>query len=309
MKIVVLDAKTLGSDISLDGLKEFGEVVTYETTSKEQTQSRVKDADIILTNKVVITKEIMSNSSFKLICETATGTDNIDLIAARELGIEVKNVAGYSTNSVVQMTFSLALYLLGKMKFYDEFVKSANWAKSGIFTNIDKPFNEISGKTWGIIGLGNIGKKVASIAECFGCNIQYYSTSGKNSNSEYKQVSLDELMSSSDIISIHAPMNENTNNLITSKELNKMHEKSILLNLGRGGIVNEDDLACVLDEKEIYAGLDVTKVEPLPLSSPLYSVKKNQDRLVITPHIAWASVEARTKLMELTLENIREFLG
>lgn len=309
MKIVVLDAKTLGSDISLDGLKEFGEVVTYETTSKEQTQSRVKDADIILTNKVVITKEIMSNSSFKLICETATGTDNIDLIAARELGIEVKNVAGYSTNSVVQMTFSLALYLLGKMKFYDEFVKSANWAKSGIFTNIDKPFNEISGKTWGIIGLGNIGKKVASIAECFGCNIQYYSTSGKNSNSEYKQVSLDELMSSSDIISIHAPMNENTNNLITSKELNKMREKSVLLNLGRGGIVNEDDLACVLDEKEIYAGLDVTKVEPLPLSSPLYSVKKNQDRLVITPHIAWASVEARTKLMELTLENIREFLG
>ncbi len=309
MKVVFLDTKTLGDDIVLDDFKMFGEFVSHDTTpNKQETIKRVKDANIIITNKVIIDKEVMDKATkLKLICVAATGMNNIDLEYAKKREIVVKNVEDYSTKSVAQHTFTLLFYLLGQTRYYDEYVKDKKWCDSEIFTNLDKVFWEISEKTWGIIGLGNIGKEVAKIAESFGAKVIYYSTSGKNSNNRYKKVGLNELMSKSDIISIHAPLNEKTLNLITKKELLKMRDGSILLNLGRGGIINEQDLAEVLDSKEIYAGLDVVWREPIEKRSPLLSVK-NIQRLIITPHIAWASKEARERLKDKIINNIKEFI-
>jgi glycerate dehydrogenase len=308
MKIVLLDAKTLGSDLSLDALKSFGELTRYNTTSKEQTLKRIKDADIAITNKVVIDKEIMQNSpNLKLICIAATGMNNVDLNSAKELGIEVKNVAGYSTKSVVQHTFAMALYLLEQLAHYDSIVKNQEWTNSGLFTNISRPFYEISGKKWGIIGMGTIGQEVAKIATAFGAEVSYYSTSKKNLHHAYPHQSLEFILRDCDIISIHAPLNENTYDLINETNLPYLKDGAILLNLGRGGIVNETDLAFELDRREIYAGLDVLEQEPIALINRLNEVK-HKERLLITPHIAWTSIEARKKLLEGVVKNIQTFL-
>ncbi len=309
MNIVFLDAKTIGKDISLDLFNNFGNFIVYDTIlTKNDLLQKTKNADIIITNKIVIDKTVIDNAKYlKLICVAATGTNNIDLDYANKKGIIVKNVTGYSTKSVVQHTFTLLFYLLEKIKFYDNLVKNGKWCESKIFTNLDKPFCEISGKTWGIIGLGTIGKEVAKIAKCFGANIIYYSTSGKNEADRYKRVSLDELLKQSKIISIHAPLNKNTNNLITKDKLLKIKNDSVILNLGRGGIINENDLAEILEIKNIYVGVDVTKNEPRKKDSPLLKIK-NKDNLVITPHIAWSSIEARKKLIQKVAENIENFL-
>ena len=306
MKIVILDAMTLGEDISLLGFEKFGEVKIYQTTSVGQTRERVKNCDVVVTNKVVIDRTTMKNSGFKLIVVTATGVNNVDIEAARELGIEVTNAVGYSTNSVVGHTFSLAFYLIGQTRYYDEFVKSGSWSKSGLFTNIDRPFFELAGKRWGIIGLGSIGRKVANIASSFGCDVSYTSTSGVKREEEYRRVDLDELLLSSDIISIHAPLNESTKNLLDEKNLTFIKSGAVLLNLGRGGIIDERALAKVIDENNIFVGLDVTAVEPIQEDNPLLSIEK-KDNLIITPHIAWTSKEAREKLIAITLENIQNF--
>ncbi len=307
MKIVVLDAITFG-DTPLNGFYELGEVEIYQKTAPNETLERIKEADVIVTNKVIISKEHMQAcQNLKLICIAATGMNNVDLKAADELGIAVKNVAGYSTESVVQHTFSMLLYLLEHSHYYDEVVKSGKYSKSGIFTDVSKPFHEIAGKKWGIIGLGAIGKRVAEVAEAFGAEVSYYSTSGKNSFAKYRQVELHELLKESDFITIHAPLNEKTQNLLDYKELELLKEKAILLNLGRGGIVNEAAIAKIVDQKELYFGLDVFEKEPLSQNSPLLKVK-NKQRLHLTPHIAWTSKEARAKLIEGVLTNIKESL-
>ncbi len=308
MEIVVLDAKTLGSDVDLNILKEFGELTVYDTTSKDETLNRVKEADIIVTNKVVIDKEIIDGAkNLKLICVAATGMNNIDLEYAKEKGVEVKNVVGYSTESVVQHTFALAFYLIEQLRYYDDYVKNKKWSTSDIFTCLDRPFFEIYGKRWGIIGLGTIGKRVAEVAKSFGCNVVYYSTSGKNIDNEFKHIPLDALLCTSDIISIHASLNEKTKNLLNKTNLSKLKDNAVLLNLGRGGIINEDDLAKIIDEKNILLGLDVTQKEPIKEDNPLLKIK-NKDRLFITPHIAWTSVEARERLVLGIAKNIEEFL-
>ena len=305
MKIVILDAITFG-DTSLEGFKEFGEVVIFQKTTPEETLERIKEADVIVTNKVVITKEMMQQTpSLKLICIAATGMNNVDLNGAKELGIEVKNVAGYSTESVVQHTFSMLLYLLEHSKYYDEKVKSGVYSHSGIFTDVSSPFWEIHGKKWGIIGLGAIGKRVAEVATAFGAEVCYYSTSGANFFAKYKKMELEELLKECDIITIHAPLNEKTKNLLDYQQLSLIQTGKILLNLGRGGIVNEDAIAKIVDEKEIYIGLDVFEKEPLAEDSPLLKVK-NPHRLHLTPHIAWTSKEAREKLIEGVIANIKE---
>ncbi len=305
MKIVLLDAITFG-DTDLGDFEKLGEVVIYQKTKPEETLSRIEEADVVVTNKVVITKEMMEKSPrLKLIAIAATGMNNVDIQAAQELGIEVKNVAGYSTASVVQHTFAMLLYLLEHSRYYDDVVKSGTYSKSGVFTDVSRPFWEISGKKWGIIGLGAIGKGVAEVANAFGAEILYYSTSGKNSFAKYKKVELDELLKSCDIISVHAPLNEKTKNLIGYEELAKTKDRSIVLNLGRGGIIDEAAVAKIVDEKEMYIGLDVFEKEPLPQNSPLLQVK-NSDRLHLTPHIAWTSEEARKKLIEGVIANIKE---
>ena len=310
MKLAILDATTLGEDVNLDIFKDFGYLEIYPiTATKEETIERVKDKNIIITNKVVIDKDVMDNApNLKLICVAATGYNNIDINYAKQKGIAVTNVAGYSTNSVVQHTFAMLFYLLESLRYYDDYVKSGEYSKSPIFTHIGRPFWEISGKTWGIIGLGTIGKKVAQVAESFGCDVIYYSTSGKNLSQSYPHKALDELLSVSDIVSIHAPLNENTKNLITYDKIKLMKKTAILLNLGRGGIVNEKDLAKAIDEGLIAAaGLDVLEKEPISPDNPLLSIK-NKDRLLITPHIAWTSLEARQTLVKEIYLNIEAFI-
>ena len=307
MNIVILDAKTLGDDLDLSLLDQFGKVVRYDTTDPSETYERIRNATVVITNKVVISRLHMQRCPLlKLICIAATGMNNVDLDAAAQIGIEVKNVAGYSTQSVVQHTFAMALYLLEKMAYYDKSVKNQEWSRSGLFTDVSKPFFEIAGKNWGIIGLGEIGKGVAKVAEAFGANVSYYSTSGKNKDANYRQQSLEALLSSCDIVSIHAPLNAQTRNLIHADNLKLLKEESILINVGRGGIVNEADLAKELDTRILYAGLDVVEKEPIPADNPLLHIEA-QERLLITPHIAWTSKEARVKLLEGIVKNIQSY--
>ena len=306
-KIVILDGKTLG-DIELEKLSEIGEVKYYDTTDISEVKERVRDANIVLTNKVVLNRENLSEASnLEFIAEIATGFNNIDVEYAKEKGIGVANVAGYSTNAVVQHTFALTLSLLDEVTYYDSYVKSGEYSKSGLFTCLDKPYYEIEGKTWGIIGLGNIGRKVAKIAEAFGAKVIYYSTTGNNSNGEFSRVSFNELLSKSDIISIHAPLSKNTLGLLDYEALCKMKNSSILVNMGRGPIVVEEDLVRAIDENKIRgAALDVFELEPIKINSPLLTMK-NKDKIILSPHIAWASVEARERLFNEVIENIIAF--
>jgi len=308
MKIVVLDSDTLG-ELDLSPLKEFGELEVYPYTEYKDTVARCKDADIALTNKVVFDKEVIDAlPNLKLISVLATGMNNIDLEYAKEKGIVVKNVSGYSTNSVVQTTFMLALALIGGLEYYSNYTRSGKWCNSNIFTNLEKSFFEIAGKKWGIIGLGTIGKSVANVAKAFGAEVVYYSTSKNPHSSEFEHLELSELLEESDIISIHAPLNSNTQNLIGKNELKLLKKGALLLNLGRGRIVDEKALADAIDNQDILVGLDVISKEPIPKDNPLMQVKKKEN-LIITPHIAWASKEARAKLLDGTIKNIRKFLA
>lgn len=309
MKIAILDADTLGSDVDLSIFREFGYLEIYPTTSKEEALERVRDKSIVITNKVVIDRSVMDASAYlKLVCVAATGYNNIDIEYAKVKGVAVSNVAGYSTDSVVQHTFSMLFYLLESLNYYDEYVKSGEYERSPIFTHLGRPFYEIKGKTWGIVGLGTIGKAVGRIAKAFGCRVVYYSTSGANIYPEFERKDLEELLSISDIVSIHAPLNDKTKNLITYDKLKLMKKSGILLNLGRGGIVNEEDLAKALDEGLLYkAGLDVLEREPIQPDNPLLKLK-NPEKILITPHIAWTSVEARKRLVEEIYLNIKAFL-
>jgi lactate dehydrogenase-like 2-hydroxyacid dehydrogenase len=303
VKIVLLDALTFGAT-DLSGFDTFGEVEIFQTTSKEQTLERITKADVIVTNKVVITDAHMQKCpNLKLICIAATGMNNVDLEAAKSNNIQVKNVAGYSTDSVIQHTFSMLFYLVGHSRYYDEVVKDGTYSKSAIFTDVSKPFFEVKGKKWGIIGLGNIGRGVANIAKAFGAEIFYYSTSGVNRTEDFQRTNLDELLKTCDIISIHSPLNEQTNNLLDYEQLNTLKDGAVVLNLGRGGIINEEAVAKIIDEKNISFGLDVLTQEPMRENHPLLSVK-NKENLYVTPHIAWTSIQARDALIALTIENI-----
>ena len=308
MKIVFLDVKTIGEDIDLSGYEALGEVVKYDFSTPEQARERTRDADVIILNKVEINeKSIGDADKLKLVCVTATGTNNLDKEYLAERGIAWRNVAGYSTETVAQHTFALLFYLFEKLSYYDDYVKSEKYIGDVSFTHFDHVFHELTGKTWGIIGLGNIGRRVADIAKMFGCHVIYYSTSGNNSQPGYERVEFDELLEKSDIVSVHAPLTEETQGLMDAKAFSKMKESAIFLNLGRGPIVVEKDLADALDNGDIAAaGLDVLSVEPMREDNPLRRIK-DSEKLIITPHIAWASVEARTRLMGIILGQIKEF--
>jgi len=304
VKVVVLDALTFG-ETDLSGFDVFGEVDVYQTTSANQTLERITDADVIVTNKVVIDEEHMSGcKNLKLISIAATGMNNVDLEAAKKHGIEVKNVAGYSTDSVIQHTFSMLFYLIGHSKYYDDVVKSGDYSRSAIFTDVSQPFFEVKGKKWGIIGLGTIGRGVATIARAFGAEVCYYSTSGKNATTDFTQLELEDLLKTCEIISIHAPLNEQTQNLLDYNQLQMLQDNAVVLNLGRGGIINEEAVAKIIDERELSFGLDVLTKEPMLENHPLLAVK-NKERLYVSPHIAWTSIEARDSLIALTIQNIQ----
>ena len=306
MKIVFLDASTVG-DTPLDEISALGELVCYATSTKEEALERVKDCEVLIINKIIVDAELIAAApKLKLICEAATGVNNIDLEAAAARGIPVKNVAGYSTDSVVQETFMHILSLAGNAPYFDASVKSGEYSRGPIFTDVSRPFFELTGKTMGIIGLGTIGTKVAKVAEAFGMNVIYYSTSGTSHNRDYPSVPLDELMWSSDVISVHAPYNSRTAGLVGAKEFALMKPTAFIVNMGRGGIIDEAALAQAVDEGRIGgAALDVYVREPLPADSPLLHTR-HPERLRFTPHTAWASVEARKRLVSAIAANIRD---
>ena len=309
MKIIFLDTKTMGEIPNLNILEKFGQVTYYQTTLPDETLARVREADIVVTNKVVLDRKIISDTSaLKLICVAATGTNNIDKQAAAEKGILVKNVENYSTHSVAQLTFALLLQLLNQVTYFDNYVKQGGYAQSDIFTHLANPFREINGTRYGILGLGNIGRQVATIASAFGAEVVYYSASGRDQDQPYQRLELEEFLRTSDIISIHAPLSDKTADLINYSRMQWLKPNAFLINVGRGGIVNEADLAQALDRNLLAgAGIDVFTEEPIKSVNPLLQVKQ-KEKLVLTPHIAWASVEARTLLMEKISQNIEDFL-
>ena len=310
LKIVFLDAKTIGEDIDLSGYEKLGEVVKYDFSTPEEARERTKDADVIILNKVVINEASIGEADhLKLVCVTATGTNNLDKEYLDKRGVAWRNVAGYSTETVAQHTFALLFYLLEHLNYYDQYVKTEHYVNDTMFTHFAEVFHELNGMTWGVIGLGAIGRRVADIAKMFGCRVVYYSTSGKHDQPGYERVTFDTLLRESDIVSVHAPLDENTKDLMNKEAFDKMKSSAIFLNLGRGPIVVEKDLADALEQGSIAAaGLDVLCVEPMQEENPLRRIK-DSNRLIITPHIAWASVEARTRLMQIIEGQIREFFA
>lgn len=304
MKMVFLDSATMG-DTSLQPIERLGELVCWPNSAPEEALERVGDCEVLIINKVKVDAALLAAAPrLKLVCEAATGVNNIDLDACAARGIPVRNVAGYSTDSVVQATFMHILTLMGSGPYFDRIVKSGAYSAGGLFTDVSRPFIEITGKTLGIIGMGNIGSKVARVGEAFGMQVIYYSTSGTGHCTEYPSVPLDRLMQESDVISVHAPYNGRTAGLIGEKELRMMKPAAFLVNMGRGGIVVEDALAKVIDEGIIGgAALDVYSVEPLPADSPLLHTS-HPEKLSLAPHTAWASAEARNRLVAAIAANI-----
>ena len=310
MKIVFLEAGNLGEDMRFDRFFELGEVNVYSQTPEEMIAERIAEADAVLINKLPMNEETLKDARFlKYIGVTATGTNNIDFEYTKKRGITVTNVAGYSTDVVAQHTFAMTLYLMEHLRYYDDYVKSGDYCHSKSFCHMDRRFNELSGKTWGIIGLGAIGKRVAQIAEMFGCRVIYYSPSGKNKNTDYKQVDFDTLLARSDIVSVHTPLTKKTHHMMDYDAFCKMKESAIFINVARGPIVDEKGLAKALHKEKIAAaGLDVLEHEPMDKDCPLRKLE-DCDRLLITPHIAWAAVEARTRLVDELWLNLDAFMN
>ena len=310
MKIAVLERNSVGTDVSVDMFRDFGELVTYRNTTIVDVKEKVTDADIIIANKAPLNADTLSGAkNVKLICEFATGYDNIDLNYCKERGIKVANVVNYSTAAVAQHTFALTFYLLEHLAHYDKYVKSGEYGAQDRFSNFDIPFTELEGKTWGIIGMGNIGKRVAGIAQAYGCKVIFYSASGKSTCTDYDRVDFDTILMESDILSVHCPLSDLTKNLIDESALNKMKKSAILINVARGPVVNNADLAKALNEGVIAAaGLDVLENEPIIDSNPLNDIK-DSTKLIITPHMAWASTEARERLVREVYKNINAFLN
>lgn len=310
MKIVVLERNSVGIDIPVDCFTEFGEVTYYpNTVSIEEVRERVKDADIIVANKAPMCEASLQGAgNVKLICEFATGYDNCDLEYCRQRGIKVANIVDYSTPMVAQHTFTLALAVSQNLVHYDKYVKSGAYAAQDRFSNFDIPFIELEGKTWGIVGMGNIGKKVARIAEGFGCKVIFHSITGNSSCTQYPKVDKDTLLAESDFLSLHCPLSELSRNFIDADALRKMKKTAILVNVARGAVVNNQDLYDALVAGEIQgAGLDVLEQEPIIQENPLSQIQ-DSGKLIITPHLAWASTEARKRCVEGVYLNIKAFL-
>lgn len=309
MKIVVLERNSVGIDIPVDCYKDFGEVTCYRNTLAEDAPEKVKNADIIIANKCPMNEATLADApNVKLICEFATGYDNVDLEYCKKRGIRVANVRDYCTAAVAQHTFALALYLIEHLRHYDDYVKGGEYSAQDRFSNFDLPYADLEGKVWGIIGMGNIGRRVAKIAEAFGCKVIFHSVTGNSTCTDYERVSFEQLLAEADILSLHCPLSDLTRNLIDKEALAKMKKTAVLVNVARGPVVNGVDLYEALTQETIAAaGLDVFEEEPISVNHPLYQIK-DSNKLIITPHMAWASVEARTRVVEEVYLNIDAFL-
>ena len=310
MKLVILERNSAGTDVDVSCFEKFGEVTCYPNTVAANTAERVKDADIILANKAPLNESTLKDApNVKLICLLATGFDNVDLAYCRSRGIKVTNVVNYCTSTVAQHTLLLALALSEKIAFYDDYVKSGAYSAQDRFSNFDRTFYDLEGKTWGIIGMGTIGRRVAGLAQAFGCRVIFYSASGKSTCTDYERVEFDTLLQESDILSLHCPLSDRTRGLINKDALSKMKETAILVNVARGPVVDTQALYDALITNQIAgAGLDVLEQEPMAGDNPLAQIK-DSTKLIITPHMAWASLESRTHLVEEVAKNIEAFLA
>ena len=306
MKLTVLDYKTFGYDLNLDVLKEFGDVKVYDMTETDCVKDRISDSDIILLNKVKLTRDNLKYANnLKLVCEFATGYDNIDIEYCKERGIAVCNVVGYSTHSVAQLTISLALNLMGRMREYTHYVSDGSYTQSGLHNYLDPVYHEVKGKTWGIVGCGNIGKCVMNIAKAFGMNVI---VNKRTPEEGLNCVDIDTLCKNADIISLHTPLTDHTRNLINKERISLMKKDAIVINVARGAVADEGALAEAVKNGQIGGiGVDVFSKEPLDADNPLYEVR-NYPNVILTPHIAWASSEARNLCLEETVKNIKSFL-
>ncbi|MGN1181635.1 MAG: D-2-hydroxyacid dehydrogenase [Faecalibacillus sp.] len=309
IRIVFLDSLSLGEDIDLSPLSQYGKVVTYPKTQDDEIIERIKKATIVLTNKCVLTQEILQHApELQLICITATGTNNVDLDYCHAHQIAVCNVSGYSTQSVAQHTLALLLTLNNQIHYYHSYVDRGDYCQSEMFCHLGKNFYELDGKTWGIVGLGAIGKAVGKLASAFGCRVIYYSTSGRNNDGVFKRVDLETLLKESDVISIHSPLTSQTKNLFDRNIISKMKKTAYLVNVGRGGIIDEVALYDALNNNEIAgAALDVFEGEPMKKDNPLLFIQ-DPSKLLMTPHVAWATVEARNRLFQDVCKNIEGYL-
>lgn len=307
MKIVFLDEYTLGGT-NLDEIKALGDYTGYESTKPEEVIERAQGAEVLIVNKVLIgAKEMDAIPTLRLICVAATGVNNIDLVAANEREISVRNAVGYSTHTVAEATLGSILTLQRQVCYYDRYVKSGAYSASGQWVNFDRPTHRLWGKNWGIIGMGNIGREVARLATAFGCNVAYYSTSGATRNEEWPQRPLDELLAWADVISVHCPLNEKTAGLIGAEEIAKMKPSALIVNVARGGIVVEKAVAEALDAGQIAgAAFDVYPSEPMPADSPLLHTA-DPDKLLLSPHNAWSAVESIEALVECIATNIKDY--
>lgn len=309
MKIVVLEAGSIGKDMSWDAFEQFGEVVLHDNLQQDVVKESIQDADIIIPNKLRIDESVLAKSKVKMVCEAATGYNNIDIEYCKNAGIRVTNVSGYSTTSVAQHTVALLLSLYEKLSYYNQYVKNGSYTKDGKFSNVDHDFHEVAGKTWGIVGMGAIGRETAKLATAFGANVIYYSASGQTYDVPYKVVDFDTLLQDSDIISLHCPLNVYTKELFDENAFEKMKPTAVLINVARGPIVSDEALVKALNEGKIMAaGLDVYEKEPMPMDSPLLTIA-DDDRLLVTPHIGWGTVEARARLLDELVKNIQAFLS
>ena len=310
MKLVVLERNSAGTDIDVSCFEKFGEVTYYPNTVAENTAERLRDADIVIANKAPLNETTLKDApNVKLICLFATGFDNVDIAYCKSRGIKVANVVNYCTPAVAQHTLLLALMLTEKIAFYDQYVKSGTYSAQDRFSNFDRAFNDLEGKTWGIVGMGNIGRRVAGLAQAFGCKVIFYSASGNSTCTEYERVDFDTLLKESDILSLHCPLSDRTRGLIDKSALEKMKESAILVNVARGPVVDTQALYDALISNQIAAaGLDVLEQEPMAKDNPLAKIQ-DSTKLVITPHMSWASVESRTRLVEEVYKNIEAFLN
>lgn len=309
MKLVILERDSAGTDIDVSCFEQFGTVTCYANTTAAQAAERIKDADIIISNKAPMNQSTLADApNVKLICLLATGYDCVDLTYCKSRGIKVANVVNYCTPAVAQHTLLLALMLSGKTAFYDQYVKSGAYSAQERFSNFDRTFHDLEGMTWGIIGMGTIGRKVASLADAFGCKVQFYSASGSSTCTDYPRVGLDTLLCTSDIVSLHCPLTDRTRSLIDKHAFEKMKRTAILINVARGPVVNTQDLYEALTTGKIMAaGLDVLEKEPMTHNNPLSQIQ-DSTKLIITPHMSWASVESRTRLIAEVAKNIQAFL-
>lgn len=310
MNIVVLERNSVGADVDVSCLEKYGNVTYYANTLADQVAERIAEAEIIIVNKAPLNEHTLKDApNVKLICLFATGYDVVDIGYCHKRGIKVTNVVNYCTSAVAQHTMMLAMMLAEKAAYYDDYVKSGAYGAQKRFSNFDQTFHELDGMTWGIVGMGNIGRRVAGLATAFGCKVIFYSASGNSTCTEYPRVDFDTLLREADILSLHCPLSDRTRGLIDKDAFDKMKKTAILINVARGSVVNTQDLyQALVEDKIMAAGLDVLEKEPIEASNPLNQIK-DSTKLIITPHMSWASTEARTRLVSEVAKNIEAFLN